>query len=87
MLSGRDVMSGAWDFGMRPLVPRPTSMGPGTYTAWAIGSTPSTCFLMRSLGSGRSRAEGGVISPGQIPRCWVSDELLSGCVSTCHHSL
>lgn len=50
MLSGRDVMSRAWDFRMRPLVPRPTSMGPGTYTAWAGWFTPSTCFLMRAWG-------------------------------------
>lgn len=48
MLSGRDVMSGARDFRMRPLVPRPTSMGPGNYTAWAGWFTPSTCFLLRA---------------------------------------
>lgn len=88
MLSGRDVMSGAWDFRMHPLVPQPTTTGLGNYTVWSGWFTPST-----SLESGPSRAEeAGMTSPGQIPRCWVSDELLVAptCAThppTCGHSL
>lgn len=60
-------MSGAWDFRMASLVPRLTSMGPGTLHC--VGRVVHAKHLLpyESLGSGRSRAEGGVISLVKSP--------------------